>query len=134
MDETSTQKDSQYFWNAYEQTIEVWQNSYKHWQETGKKAFKMYLQGYQQALKNSNTKEMEKYNKIWENTMQNLHETPYSVYQNAWNDVWLESGFTSFKAFADYWQKSWNNLSQETVRQSENALKQIEKSIDNNKT
>lgn len=133
MDENSTQKDSQYLWETYERTIDAWQNSYKHWQDKGKEAFKIYLKGYQQALKNSNIQDMSKYNELWEKTMQNLHETPYSVYQKAWNDVWMESGFTSFKAFSDYWGKSWKDFSQETIKQSEEALKRIEKSLDSGK-
>ena len=133
MDENSTKNDSQYMWETYERTMQAWQKSYKSWQDQGKEAFKVYLKGYQLALKNSNSKDMSKYNELWEKTMQNLHETPYSVYQKTWNDVWMESGFTSFKAFSEFWQKSWSNLSQETVKQSEDALKKIEKSLENNK-
>ena len=125
------QNDSQYFWNTFERTVDAWQSSYQHWQETGKEAFKLYLKGYQHALKNSNISEMKKYNEVWEKAMQNLHETPYSIYQKAWNDIWMESGYRSFKAFNDYWQRSWDDLTREAARQSEDALKQIEKSLEN---
>lgn len=41
--------------------------------------------------------------------------------------MWKDSGFVSFKSFADYWQKIWQNFAKGAGTKSQEALKELGK-------
>jgi hypothetical protein len=113
-------------WSAYSKALEVWVKSFDSMQEAAANAFKMYLQGFETATRQSNFDEMKKYNDLWQNITKQFEQyNPYSWSIKAWDDMWKESGFVSFKSFADYWQNVWKNFAKETEKLSQEALKQL---------
>jgi hypothetical protein len=115
-------------WNAYSKALEMWVKSFDTMQEAATNAFKLYLQGFETATRQSNFDEMKKYNEHWQNISKQFEQyNPYSWSIKAWDDLWKESGFASFKSFADYWQNMWQNFAKDAEAKSQEALKQLSK-------
>jgi hypothetical protein len=115
-------------WNAYSKALEMWVKSFDTMQEAATNAFKLYLQGFETATRQSNFDEMKKYNDLWQNISKQFEQyNPYSWSIKAWDDLWKESGFASFKSFADYWQNMWQNFAKDAEAKSQEALKQLSK-------
>jgi hypothetical protein len=115
-------------WDSYSKSLEVWVKSFDAMQEAATNAFKLYLQGFETATNQSNFDEMKKYNELWQNTSKQFEQyNPYSWSVKAWDDIWKESGFVSFKSFADYWQNMWQNFAKDVEAKSQEALKQLSK-------
>lgn len=115
-------------WNAYSKALEMWVKSFDTMQEAATNAFKLYLQGFETATRQSNFDEMKKYNELWQNISKQFEQyNPYSWSIKAWDDLWKESGLTSFKSFADYWQNMWQNFAKDAETKSQEALKQLSK-------
>lgn len=51
-------------WSAYSKSLDVWLKSFDAIQEAATNAFKLYLQGFEQATRQSNFDEMKKYNEL----------------------------------------------------------------------
>jgi hypothetical protein len=115
-------------WNAYSKSLDVWIKSFDAMQEAATNAFKLYLQGFEQATRQSNFDEMKKYNELWQNVAKQFEQyNPYSWSIKAWDDMWKDSGFVSFKSFADYWQQMWQNFAKDAETKSQEALKELSK-------
>ncbi|WP_100183131.1 hypothetical protein [Candidatus Nitrosotenuis aquarius] len=113
--------------DAYAKATDLWAKSFQAMQEQATSAFKLYIQGFEQALKSSNFEEMKKYNEIWQNMAKQFEQNPYQWSQKAWEDLWKESGFVSFKAFFDNWQNVWKNFAKDAEAKSKEALDKIQK-------
>lgn len=115
-------------WDAYSKSLEVWVKSFDAMQEAASNAFKLYLQGFEEATRQSNFGETKKYNELWQNISKQFEQyNPYGWSVKAWDDIWKNSGFTSFKSFTDYWQDMWKNFAKSAETLSQEALKQLEK-------
>ena len=112
---------------AYSKATEAWTKSFQTMQEQAASAFKLYIQGFEQAMKSSNFDEMKKYNEIWQNLSKNFEQNPYQWSQKAWEDMWKESGFASFKAFFDHWQNIWQNFAKDAETKSKEALDKMQR-------
>jgi hypothetical protein len=116
-------------WSAYSKAVDIWMKSFAATQEAATNAFKMYLQGFETAIKSSNSEEMKKYNELWQTMAKQFEQTnPYTSSIKAWEEMWKESGFVSFKSFSDYWQNIWKNFAKDAEAKSQEALKHLKKS------
>ena len=87
--------------DAYIRATEMWVKSFQEMQQQATNAFKLYIQGFEQALKSSNFDYMKKYNEIWQNMAKQFEQNPYQWSEKALDDLWKGSGLESFKAFFD---------------------------------
>lgn len=113
--------------DAYSKATETWTKSFQDMQEQAANAFKLYIQGFEQAMKSSNFDDMKKYNEIWQNLTKQFDQNPYQWSLKAWDDMWKESGFESFKAFFDHWQQVWQNFAKDAEAKSKDALDKLQK-------
>ena len=73
--------------DAYSRATEAWTRSFQTMQEQAANAFKLYIQGFEQAMKSSNFEDMKKYNEIWQNLAKQFEQNPYSWSLKAWEDI-----------------------------------------------
>jgi hypothetical protein len=113
-------------WTVFSKTVELWQNYYLKWQETGQEAFKLYLDGISISVKNDDFYHIKKYNIIWEQAVKNMNLTLYPLYYNSWSDIWKKSGFVTFEEFNNYWKNLSDNFGENVKKFSEESLKKLQ--------
>lgn len=120
-------EDPSSIWNEYSKAMDMWNKSYKVWQNSGKEAMKFYLDGCMLAMKTSNLQDVEKYHQVWQKTIENLNFDPYSLSNNVWDKMWKDSGFVNLDAFQNYWQDMWKNFTGVTSKKSDSEKTNQEK-------
>ena len=97
-------------WDGYRMAIDMWEKSYKIWKKSGEDALKFYLEGCNSALKTSNMTEFEKYNALWEKTLEKLSINPFVWNPDVWSKMWKGFGFGDADAMSKYWQDMWKSF------------------------
>ncbi|MFM7797083.1 MAG: hypothetical protein ACKO7N_10005 [Candidatus Nitrosotenuis sp.] len=121
------EKDQKEMFDAYTRATQMWVNSFQEMQQQATNAFKLYIQGFEEALKSSNFDYMKKYNEIWQNMTKQFEQNPYPWSQKVWDDLWKGTGLESFKVFFENWQNVWKNFAKDVEDKSKQALEKLPK-------
>ena len=95
-------------WNGYSMAIDMWEKSYNAWKKSGEDAMKFYLDGCNLAVKSADMKQVEKYNELWQKTLEKLSFNPLTWTADSWSKM-METGFDA-EAITKYWQAMWKNF------------------------
>ena len=107
-------------WDGYRMAIDMWEKSYKVWKNSGEDAMKFYLEGCNLAMKSSDMEQVEKYNALWQKTLEKLSINPLTWTADSWSKM-MNNGFDT-EAITKYWQDMWKNFENKESPLSEDEI------------